>query len=401
MQTERLVSGQYKVAATGFLSLFSIVGIMFYGLPFFFDFWVKEFNWSRATVTSGNVAGKVIIGPLFGFVAGWFIDRFGPRRLMLWGIIMAGVAVMSLGAMTSIWQFYLLYLLVALGYMCGGPLPNQVLTSRWFTKSRGKAMGIAYLGIGVGGMLVPHIAKWLNTQMGWRSSLVVLGLIIIAVAFPMAWFVKETPEGRAKENKAEEPKISFNTILKSRSFYLLAIGSMCSIGAVAGISQNLKLFFSLDLNYSQGQAANVISLVLGASIIGRLLMGWLADRYSKKYVMMLIYSLITISILLLYYATSPGVIYIFAFIFGIGLGGDYMIIPLMAAELFGVKVMGRVMGLVLTVDGLGEAFGPMLAGGLRDRTGSYALGFTALIILSVIGTIAVAMLPGKQKIMAV
>ena len=113
---------------------------------------------------------------------------------------------------------------------------------------------------------------------------------------------------------------------------------------------------------------------------------------------MLIYVLITGSILLLYFASVPGVIYIFAFIFGIGLGGDYMIIPLMAAELFGVKVMGRVMGLILTVDGLGEAFGPILAGGLRDSTGSYATGFTALIILSVIGTIAVAMLPRKKNI---
>ncbi len=398
METEKLNSGQYKVAATGFLSLFSIVGIMFYGLPFFFDFWVKDFGWSRATVTSGNVFGKIIIGPLFGFAAGWFIDRFGPRRLMLSGIMMSGLAVIGLSTMDSLWQFYSFYLLMALGYMCGGPLPNQVLTSRWFNKSRGKAMGIAYLGIGVGGMLVPQIAKWLNMQMDWRSSLVVLGILMIAVAFPMAWFVKENPEEKLMETKAGEPKISFKNILKSKSFYFLAIGSMCSIGAVAGISQNLKLFFSIDLKYSQGQAANVISLVLAASIIGRLLMGWLADRYSKKYVMMLIYSLITISILLLYYASTPGVIYLFAFIFGIGLGGDYMIIPLMAAELFGVKVMGRVMGLVLTVDGLGEALGPILAGWLRDRTGSYTLGFTALIILSVIGTIAVAMLPSKQNI---
>ncbi len=396
MPSEKLNSGQYKVATTGFLSLFSIVGIMFYGLPFFFDFWVKEFDWNRATVTSGNVAGKVIIGPLFGFAAGWIVDRFGPRKLMLSGIMMSGLAVIGLSTMNSLWQFYSFYLLMALGYMCGGPLPNQVLTSRWFTRSRGKAMGIAYLGIGVGGMLVPQIAKWLNMQMDWRSSLVILGILMIAIAFPMAWFVKENPEGRLKEAKVEEPKIPFKSILKNRSFYFLAIGSMCSIGAVAGISQNLKLFFSIDLNYSQGQAANVISMVLGASIIGRLLMGWLADRYPKKYVMMLIYSLVTISILLLYYATTPGVIYLFAIIFGIGLGGDYMIIPLMAAELFGVKVMGRVMGLVLTVDGLGEAFGPMLAGGLRDRTGSYTLGFTALIILSVIGTIAVAMLPRKK-----
>lgn len=397
MRTEKLSSGQLKVAATGFFSLFSVVGIMFYGIPFFFDFWVKDFHWSHATVTSGNMFGKVIIGPLFGFAAGWIVDRFGPRRLMLSGIVMSGLAVIGLGAMTSLWQFYSFYLLMALGYLCGGPLPNQVLTSRWFSKSRGKAMGIAYLGIGIGGMLVPQIAKRLNMHMPWRSSLMILGLIMIAVSFPMAWFVKEDPENGLKPAKKVEPKIPFSSILKRRSFYYLAIGSMCSIGAVSGLSQNLKLFFSIDLKYSQGEAANIISLVLGASIIGRLMMGWLADRYPKKNIMILIYILISGSILLLYFASTPGVIYLFAFIFGIGLGGDYMIIPLMAAELFGVKVMGRVMGLILSVDGLGEAFGPILAGWLRDRSGSYTIGFTALILLSVVGTVAVLMLPkGKQ-----
>ena len=396
MKTEKLNSGQYKVAATGFLSLFSIIGIMYYGLPFFFDFWVRDFHWSRATVTSGSIFGKIIVGPLFGFVAGWFIDRFGPRKLMLCGIMMCGLAVIGLSRMTTLWEFYSLYLLMALGYICGGPLPNQVLTSRWFNKSRGKAMGIAYLGIGVGGMLVPQIAKWLNMQMNWRSSLVILGILMIAVAFPMAWFVDENPGGASKETKDDEHRLHFRSILKSRSFYLLALGSLCSLGAVSAISQNLKLFFSIDLKYSQGQSANIISLVLAASIIGRLLMGWLADRYPKKYVMMLIYTLITGSILLLYFASSPGVIYLFAFIFGIGLGGDYMIIPLMAAELFGVKVMGRVMGLILAIDGLAEAFGPILAGWLRDRSGSYSTGFAALIILSVIGTIAVANLPRKK-----
>jgi sugar phosphate permease len=397
MQTEKLTSGQYKVTATGFLSLFSLVGIMFYGLPFFFDFWVKDFGWSRATVTSGNVVGKVIVGPLLGFAAGWFIDRFGPKRLMLFGIATAGIAVMGFSTMTSLWQFYFFYFLVAVGYMCGGPLPNQVLISRWFDRSRGRAMGIAYIGIGVGGMLVPQIARWLNVAMSWRSSLIALGALMLIVAFPMALFVKENPEKKLKDSKPGEPTISFKSILKNKSFYLLAIGSMCSIGAVSGVSQNLKLFFSLDLKYTQGMAANVISLVLGASIIGRLLMGWLADKMPKKYVMMLIYTLISGSILLLYFAASPGIVYLFAFIFGIGLGGDYMIIPLMAAELFGVKVMGRVMGLVLIVDGLGEAFGPILAGAIRDRTGSYSMGFTALIVLSVIGTFAIALLPGKKQ----
>jgi sugar phosphate permease len=213
----------------------------------------------------------------------------------------------------------------------------------------------------------------------------------------MAWFVKENPDDQVEENKTLEPKVSLTGVLKSKSFYLLAIGSMCSIGAVAGVSQNLKLFLSLDLQYTQGQSANIMSLVLASSIIGRLLMGWLADKFPKKYVMLLIYAIVTLAILLLYNTTTPTAIYVFAILFGIGLGGDYMIIPLMAAELFGVKVMGRVMGLVLTVDGLAEAFGPIMAGALRDKTGSYAMGFTVLIVLSVIGCVAVVLLPRGRK----
>ncbi|MEP6735784.1 MAG: MFS transporter [Chryseolinea sp.] len=396
MEAQKLSKGQLQIGATGFLSLFSLVGIMFYGLPFFYDFWVKDFGWSRATVTSGNAVAKMIIGPSFGFLAGWVIDRFGPRRLMLAGIIMGGIAVIGLSQMSSLWELYLFYMFNALGYMCGGPLPNQVLISRWFSTARGKAMGFAYLGIGVGGMLVPQIARWLNFEFGWHQAMMLLGIFMILIALPMVWFVKDNPEGYAQKSINDEPKTPFTSILKGWPFYLLVIGSMCSIGAVAGTSQNLKLFFSLDLKYTQEQAANVLSIVLGASIVGRLLMGYLADRIQKKYVMIIIYALVSISIPLLYYATTPGVIYVFAFIFGVALGGDYMIIPLMAAELFGVKVMGRVMGLVITVDGLAEALAPMLAARLRDESGSYANGFAALIILAIIGTIAVSLLPSKR-----
>ena len=392
MQANKLSPGQLKVAATGFLSLFSIVGIMFYGLPFFYDFWVRDFGWSRATVTSGNAFAKIAVG-LLGFFAGWLIDRFGPRRLMLAGILMAGIALIGLSTVTTLGQFYLFYVFNALAYMCAGPLPNQVLTARWFNKSRGKAMGFAYLGIGVGGMLVPQIARWLNMEFGWHQALMLLGIMMVLISFPMAWMVKENPEGVSKQTGSEEQRIPLNKIVKGLPFYLLVIGSMCSIGAVSGTSQNLKLFFSLDLKYSQTQAANIISLVLFSSIIGRLLMGWLADKFPKKYVMILIYTLVAASIPLLYFASTPGVIYLFTFIFGIGLGGDYMIIPLMAAELFGVKLMGRIMGLVLTADGLAEALAPMFVGWLRDRSDSYANGFAALIVFAVIGIVAVAMLP--------
>jgi sugar phosphate permease len=395
MKNEKPSTEQVKVTATGFLSLFSLVGIMFYGLPFFYDFWVQNFGWSRATVTSGFAFGKVIVG-LFAFIAGWIIDRFGPRRVMLFGILMGGFAFIGLGMVTSLWQFYICYIFSALAYMCGGPLPNQVLISRWFDKARGKAMGIAYLGIGIGGMLVPQIARWLNTNFGWHHALMILGFLMIAISFPITWFVKDNPANLQQQTKSEEPRVPLSNILKSWPLYCLLIGSMCSIGAVSGTSQNLKLFFSIDLKFSQQEAANVISMVLACSIIGRLLMGYLADRFPKKYVMIFIYTLVAGAIPLLLLAETPGIIYLFAFFFGLGLGGDYMIIPLMAAELFGVRVLGRIMGIILTFDGLAEAFSPMLVGWLRDRGESYANGFSALIILAAIGTIAISTLPRKK-----
>src|SRR3979409_2261981 len=124
-------------------------------------------------------------------------------------------------------------------------------------------------------------------------------------------------------------------------------------------------------------------------------MGWLADKFPKKYEMILIYTFVAGAIPLLYFASSPGIIFLFAFIFGIGLGGDYMIIPLMAADLFGVRVMGRVMGIILTADALSDALSPILGGWLRDHGGNYTNGFAALISLGAFGIVAVSMLSHK------
>lgn len=382
-----------QTAATSFMALFSIVGLALYGLPYFYDFMVIEYGWSRVTVTSGNALGKLIVGPLFGFIAGWTIDRFGPRRLMLAGIVMAGIAVAGLGTLSAMWMFYFFYLLNALGYVCGGPLPNQVLLSRWFDRSRGKAMGFAYLGIGLGGALVPWISFGLVNRLGWHWALRLLGLLILVAAFPLAWFVKETPAGAVRQ-AAVKTIVPIKPVLRTRAFYLLALGSMCSIGAVGGVNQHLKLYLR-DLHYSQGDAARIISLVLGCSLIGRLVMGWLADRLPRKTVMMIIYLLVAGSIPLLF-ADFGGRLYLFAVLFGIGLGGDYMIIPLMAADLFGVRVLGRVMGMVLTADGVAEAVSPMLVGGLYNETfHSYRNGFLFLIGLALAGFFAVLFLPKR------
>lgn len=394
-------AGQAQIAATSFLALFAIVGLALYGLPFYYDFMVKDFGWSRATVTSGNAYSKLIIGPVFGFLAGWIVDRFGPRRMMMAGILMAGTALVGLSTISTVGFFYFFYLFNALGYVCGGPLPNQVLLSRWFGRGRGKAMGFAYLGIGVGGALVPKLSHWLTQLFGWQGALRAVGILVIVIALPMAFFVKENPGTETGAITSAGHPVSIGGVLKSWPFYLLAIGSMCSIGAVGGTYQNLKLFLTGDLfrglsaPEAQSAAANVLSLVLISSLIGRLLMGWLADRFPKKYVMLLIYLIVGCSIPLLFLASSRPFLYLFAVLFGIGLGGDYMIIPLMAAELFGVKVLGRLMGVVLTADGVAEALAPMMVAKTRDSTASYAIGFTILMALALVGALAVALLPKK------
>jgi sugar phosphate permease len=314
---------------------------------------------------------------------------------MLGGILLAAIALIGLGNMNALWMFYFFYLLNALGYVCAGPLPNQVLLSRWFDKSRGKAMGIAYLGIGLGGAIVVQISAFLARLYGWRMALTTLGILIFIIAFPLAFFVKESPQGTPTGLKSSAPPEPMGWVLRSPRFYLLMIGSMCSIGAVGGANQHLKLLLGLDLHFTDQQVANVASLVLVSSLAGRLLMGWLADHFPKKYVMLLIYLIVAVGISLLFFASIPGVIYMFAVVFGVGLGGDYMIIPLMAGELFGVKVLGRLMGIVLTADGVAEATAPMLVGYIRDKTLSYAIAFVVLVALALIGSVAIGLLPKR------
>jgi sugar phosphate permease len=431
-QGTREQSGGAFVVATAFAALFSVVGLALYGLPLYYDFMVREFGWSRTMVTSGNAISKLVVGPLFGFAAGWIVDRFGPRRLMMAGILMAGGALVGLGLTSAAWAFYFFYFFNALGYVCGGPLPCQVLVSRWFDRTRGKAMGIAYLGIGIGGAAVPLLSHWLTDLFGWRGSLQAVGVLIVLIALPMAFFVREAPldprtaglpglrSGKNPPNSGEaagprnprDPtlrqaqgtpstsrgeRVALRTILRTPAFYLLALGSMCSIAAVGGTNQHLKLFLSLDRGYSQGDAAQVISLVLAVSIAGRLLMGWLADRMPRKRVMLVIYLLVAGAIPLLLVRTSTWSMYAFAVIFGLGLGGEYLIIPLMAGELFGLGVLGRVMGIVLTADGVAEATAPMLVGKLRDRLSSYDTGFIVLVGAALVGAAAIALLPERRS----
>ena len=231
------------------------------GLPFYYDFMVQQFGWTRAQVTSGNALSKLVVGPVFGFIAGWVVDRFGPRRLMMTGVLMAGFALVGLGSISSLGMFYFFYMLDALGYVCGGPLRNQVLLSRRFDKARGKAMGFAYLGIGLGGAAAPWISHALVQHFGWQAALRTMGLLVVVIALPAASLQKTR---RSRKKVAQHPTWrSRGTIFLTMPFFLLTLGSMFSIAAVSGTQQNLKLFLSLDLHFTQSQATKYLVAGIG------------------------------------------------------------------------------------------------------------------------------------------
>jgi MFS family permease len=212
----------------------------------------------------------------------------------------------------------------------------------------------------------------------------------------LAFFVKEAPLRLTPERKVPGTANVMGAF-KTLPFFLLTFGSMCSIAAVSGTQQNLKLFLSLDRHLTQSDAARVLSLVLSLSIAGRLLMGWLADRFSKKYVMLLTYLLVAAGIPLLFLGRTRLAIYASAGVFGAGLGGDYMIIPLLTAEIFGMQILGRLLGVILTAGGIAEAVSPWLTGRLRDVTGNYSESCFVLVGIALLGAAAVLGLPEQRK----
>lgn len=394
------------MTAVSFLFMMLIVGFALYGLPLFYPDWVNQFGWSRAQVTFGNTLAKIIVGPLFGFLAGWIIDRRGPRGVMLAGAVFAASALAGFSLLgASLAMLYAFFFLNALGYLCAGPLPNQVLLSHWFRRLRGRVMGIAYVGIGVGGMLVPWVVFFLNRHFhgDWRMTLRVLSVLFAVVMGLLLLVIRRRPadlglcpDGDAEPGEraasAARPAVRLRDVVRTPAFWLLAAGSVLSIGAIGGVMQNLPLYLKdvvaeADFDLTK---TRIMSLVLFSSIAGRLAMGWLADRFTKKYVMLLTYLIVAGAIPLLILSREYlGLLYVFAVCFGFGLGADYMLIPLMAGECFGLAALSRVLGIIITTDSVGEALMPFLTARLRDTTGSYAWGFCVLTGLALLGAVCI------------
>jgi MFS family permease len=387
------------VVLAAFLNLFFAVGLVFYGLPVFYTSLVDSLHFTRSQVAQGLLLGFVIVAPAFGFM-GALIDRIGPRRVLRVGVVLVAVSLVLMGGMTRLWEYYILCVVYVVGYVLAGPISNQVLVSNWFRVKRGRAMGYAYLGLGLGGVAAPALAVHLIEGLGWRRAFVIIGAMIGVVLFPVAqWLTRSAPEelGYGADGAASVPRnrticptpsLSLGAAVRTANFWLILAGSTLTIGAIGTVIQQFVLFLR-DAGYTTVEAAHVSSGLLFAGLVGRVAVGYLVDRCNKKNVMALFYLILALAIPLLFLARRPAALWAFALIFGFAMGADYLLIPLVTAECFGLAALGKLLSLIIMADSLGQFFGPVLAGKIFEVTHHYDLAWSIITAAGILGAAAI------------
>ena len=396
------------VAATAFITFGIAVGIPYYNVPFFYDYFQNAFHWNRKEITLGFPLAALLtiwVGPLL-------IPHFSPKKLIIVGTGCTAIALFGFGMMQgSLPIYYVLYFIYTVGYLFAGPIPHQILVSYWFKLKRGRAIGFVYVGVGLVGGLGPFLVKSLTNTYGFRTALAVMGGLMF-VAWPLAFFLlKDRPEeiGQFPDGASEPPpdvKLSAHTfgyLLRNRPFWLLMIGSICSIGSIGAIIVHMKFVFR-DAGFTDQKVldtawAKASVMILWSSIAGRLVIGYLADVFSKKRVMTATYFIVVATILLLLWV-SPERSYslsVFALVFGFAMGADYMLIPLMAAEQFGVNSLARAMAIILPVNTIGQTWCPQAISELREYFGNYQAPLWAVFGLAMLGALAIALLPSDSN----
>ncbi|PYU66754.1 MAG: MFS transporter [Acidobacteria bacterium] len=408
-QSTRIFYGWWIVVAA-FLNLFFAVGIIFYGFPVFYPAFVESLGFTRAQVTQGFLLGFLMAGLPFGLLAGAAIDRIGARRVILSGTGLVGISLLLMGSMTRLWHYELFCITEVLGYVLAGPIANQVLVAHWFRVRRGRAMGYAYLGLGLGGVVSPLLVHFLMRSFGWRHALEVVGLLILVVLFPVGiWITRSTPgemdllpDGadssglrEEKNNAPVTPASGVGAAIRTANFWLILTGSTLVMGAIGAVIQHFILFLE-DQGYSAITATRFSTALLTSSLGGRVVVGYLADRFRKKNTMALFYALLSASLLLLSMAHQPMAVWIFALIFGFSMGADYMLIPLVTAECFGTASLGKLLALIIMGYSLGQWGAPWIAGRIFDSHHSYELAWKIMAAAGLFGATAIYAVSDRQ-----
>jgi MFS family permease len=372
-----------------------IGGLYTFGV--FFKSVAADFGWSRAAT---SVASSLIflVSGLLASSAGALADRYGPRVVVVGCGLLIGAGytlVSQVGLHTSIdplWQFYFVFFLVGMG-MSAASAPIMSTVSRWFVERRGQALGLTTVGGGLGQVLMPLLASFLLLDFDWRTSYIILGTMIGLGTIGMGLFLRRGPEGigplpydqrQGEREMDRDPKSGFSLreAIRTRAFWSVLVAAFLAVfGQVMVLMHLVNYATDPGIGISRGMAATFISVIGGANIAGKLVVGPISDRIGRKASLASCFAVGGLMMLWLIRARSPWMFYSFAAIYGFAFGGWIPMFPAIIGDLFGTGSLGALIGATQAGNGLGGSAGPFLAGLIFDITGSYFLAFLIVAVL--------------------
>ena len=369
----------------------------------------EEFGWSKTLLSAAFAMARAESG-IFGPLQGWMTDRFGPRVLIRTGMVIFGVGFLLFSVIQSPLTFFLTFFMMAVGSSLGGYLPIGVALVSWFRRRRALALSISSCGMAVGGILVQFVALAL-THWGWRWTAFASGLVILTLGVPLAQVVRHRPEaygevpdgdtggdrspssGRAgagvNPGPPRVPSVDFTAreAVRTRAFWCISLGHGAALLVVSAVMVHLIVHVTERLGYSLQQAASVLALLTVVQLIAQLSGGWAGDRFSKRVIVVGCMVGHALGLLLLAHATAFWMLLLFAVIHGAAWGVRGPLMSAIRADYFGAPSFGMISGISSMVLMLGMMGGPLIAGILADRTGSYVPGFQILAAFAALGSV--------------
>jgi len=348
----------------------------------------------------------MVLAGLYSFFAGWALDRYGPRIVVLLMGIFTGLSLVLTSQTNALWQLFITYsLLLAMGT---GPLyvvPMSAV-SRWFDKKRGMALGLSSLGIGLGMVVMAPFATYLITNFDWHTAYLIIGLIAWSVALPLSLLLKKDPrevgalpdgvkaytEAAKSEGDSIQPiDSSLSQLFRTRNFWLFVFIWFLFAACLFLIFTHLVPHIT-DIGFSAGQAAVVLSLIGVASIPGRLLMGIVSDRLGRKLAPIICTLLQSGAIVWLVWAQDLWSLYLFALVFGFFYSGFGTSGAALISDTFGLNKIGVIFGLLEISFGIGAAIGPAFGGIIFDVRHSYSLAFLIGAVAMLVVTLLIVLI---------
>ncbi len=383
------------IALMGLLILLISNGMVLSGLtPFRFAF-AEKYGWQMQQMTFADLITFGVVGLLAPSVGG-IIDRFGVRKLIMAGGLVLALAYFLYSKVTTLTGMYLVHALFGVAVAFAGLVPASRLIGRWFEQKRGTAMGIALAGSSIASFVFYPLAVKFIAQSGTTDAFQKLawgGIVLIILTF---LFVRDQPEDkgllaygqqpRAPGSSVELPGAEFSVAIRSLSFWCLALGASMTFFAMLGTLYNLPAHL-VDLGFDRVSAGKGLQAMLTAALVGKFLFGFLSDYAPPKKVYIANLALMALGALLIALADKQSILYAVAF-FGLGWGGLYTMLQLLAVESFGLKAAGRVMGTIAVFDAVGGGLGSFAMGVIKTQTGSYTAAFYLMFGLISIGFLA-------------